>query len=320
VSQETAIEWTEVSWNPTHGCSKVSPGCANCYAETLSLRYGQTPAPWTPANAAQNVLLKPHKLTEPLRKAKPFDAPRMVFVNSMSDLFHELIPDDYIAKVFAVMALAHQHTFQVLTKRPERMRDLLRSWPFAREVMEQVHELGRGIPNAFIVADVVNDGFDQLTNIWLGTSIENRRFVHRADLLRETPAHIRFISAEPLLGPLLPDADYMEDAEHERWPLDNFDVRCWRPWADEYRGRGLSLEAIDWLIVGGESGAGHRPMKLEWARALRDYCRDECWQDADGATALFVKQLGGARAGTALSDLPPDLRVRDMPDRATVPV
>jgi protein gp37 len=322
MGDKSAIQWTDATWNPVTGCSKVSPGCAHCYAENLTRRFASTwgvpDLPWTPENAAENVILHPERLDQPLRWKRP----RMVFVNSMSDLFHELIPDDYIAKVFAVMALAHQHTFQVLTKRPERMRDLLKSWPFAREVMEQVHELGRGIPNAFIIADVVNDGFDQLTNIWLGTSIENRAFVHRADLLRETPAHIRFISAEPLLGPLLPDAEYMEDAEHEHWPLDDFDVRCWRPWADGKQVRGLSLELIDWLIVGGESGPGHRPMREEWVRDLRDATRcslccgdggaprqgdgwcETCEGLGHNGTAFFMKQL---------ENLPADLRIREMP-------
>src|SRR6185437_16098671 len=192
VSQITSIEWTDVSWNPVHGCSKVSPGCAHCYAETLSRRYGQTPAPWTPANAEENVILKPHKLRQPLSRAKAWQRlgtaaaaagktdGKLVFVNSMSDLFHELVPDDYIADVFSVMARCPQHTFQVLTKRPERMRDLLSEAPFEADLPTW-----------------------PLPNVWLGVSIENRRFVHRADLLRDTPAAVRFISAEPLLGPLI---------------------------------------------------------------------------------------------------------------------
>jgi protein gp37 len=273
VSQATAIEWTDATWNPVHGCSKVSPGCAHCYAETLSRRYKQTPAPWTPANASENVILKPHKLAEPLRWREP----RRVFVNSMSDLFHELVPDDYIWSVFGIMRNAPQHTFQVLTKRPERMREFLRDWHPA-------------------------------PNVWLGVSIENRRFVHRADLLRQTPAAVRFISAEPLLGPLVYDAPEAwlsgDDGYEAGWSDRNPDMPP------------LDLTAIDWLIVGGESGPGHRRLDLEWVRDLRDACMaTRPWWGETGppGTAFFVKQLGGARPGTKLEDLPSDLRIREFP-------
>ena len=193
MSDTSAIEWTDATWNPVTGCSKVSPGCANCYAETLSLRFGWSAKPWTLANAAENVVLHPERLVLPTRWRQP----RRVFVNSMSDLFHELVPDPYIRQVFDVMASCPQHEFQVLTKRPRRMRDLHRQW---------------------------TDRHGILPNVWLGTSIENDRWVRRADELRQTPAAVRFISAEPLLGPL----------------------------------PSLDLAGIDWLIVGGESGIGHR--------------------------------------------------------------
>ncbi len=274
MAQTTKIEWTDVSWNPTHGCSRVSTGCKHCYAETLSLRYGQTLKPWTERNAAENVLLKPHKLREPLSKAGPWKNPCRVFVNSMSDLFHEQIPFEYIEEVFATMASAPQHTFQVLTKRPERMREYMLVGP------------GR-LPRP------------PLPNVWLGVSIENRKWVSRADVLRETPAAVRFISAEPLLGPLLPKIAGTEDEPIAWWP-DGRDTPC-VPYD------GLDLLDIDWLIVGGESGSGHRPFDVEWARDLRDVC------EARG-TAFFVKQIGGARPGTALEDLPPDLRIREFPD------
>jgi len=272
VSQITSIEWTDVSWNPVHGCSKVSPGCAHCYAETLSRRYGQTPAPWTPANAERNVILKPHKLREPLS----WRTPRMVFVNSMSDLFHELVPFDYIDRVFTVMAEADRHTFQVLTKRPDRM---LAYFEHAADYM------------GLTLADL-----RPWPNVWLGVSIENRRFVHRADVLRDTPAAVRFISAEPLLGPLLNDGG---ETGLEEFPV-------YTGWSDGYEGPDLDLWGIDWLIVGGESGPGHRPLDLEWVRRLRDEA------DSEG-TAFFVKQLGGARPGTKLEDLPEDLRIREFP-------
>jgi protein gp37 len=223
----TAIEWTDATWNPTTGCSKVSPGCANCYAETLSLRFGWSKKPWTPENAAENVVLHPERLNKPLS----WRTPRRVFVNSMSDLFHELIPDEYIGRVFHTMRVCPQHTFQVLTKRPERMQEWTRRYR----------------P-------------DPLPNVWLGTSIENVRYVGRADVLREIPAAVRFISAEPLLGPL-----YVDDGKTYRW---------------------LNLAGINWLIVGGESGQQHRPIDAQWVRDLRD-------EALNANTAFFFKQWGG---------------------------
>jgi protein gp37 len=229
VSDFSAIEWTDSTWNPVTGCSKVSPGCAHCYAETLALtrlaeRSGYPGLPWTPANAARNVILHPDRLPLPTRWRQP----RRVFVNSMSDLFHELVPDPYIRQVFDVMAQCPQHQFQVLSKRPDRMHALHRLWT-------EPHGI--------------------LPNVWLGTSIENDRWVGRADELRTTPAAVRFISAEPLLGPL----------------------------------PSLDLTGIDWLIVGGESGIGHRPMEANWVRDLRDRAED-------AGVAFFFKQWGGRRA------------------------
>lgn len=233
MSDKSAIEWTDATWNPVTGCSKVSPGCANCYAETLSLRYGWSRLPWTPENAVENVVLHPERLDQPLRWREP----RMVFVNSMADMGHELIPDDFVAEVWSRMAAAPQHVFQILTKRPERMREL---------------------------AARLND--PPLPNVWLGTSIENDRWVRRADELRATSAAIRFISAEPLLGPL----------------------------------PSLDLTGIDWLIVGGESagpparalveagprGFVPRPDRIEWVRDLRD-------RASTAGVAFFFKQWGG---------------------------
>jgi protein gp37 len=197
----TAIEWTEATWNPVTGCSKVSPGCAHCYAETFAERWRAVPG--HPYEQGFDLRLWPQRLEVPLRWARP----RMIFVNSMSDLFHEEIPDDYVAAVFDVMRRADWHVFQILTKREDRMA-----------------EFGAELPWP--------------ANVWMGVSIENRRFVHRADRLREVDAAVRFISAEPLLGPL------------ER----------------------LDLTGIDWLIAGGESGPRHRPVRAEWLRDLRDRC------------------------------------------------
>lgn len=205
-SSSSAIEWTESTWNPVTGCSKVSPGCAHCYAETLSRRFGWSETAWTSVNASRNVVLHPERLETPLRWRRP----RMIFVNSMSDLFHELVPLSFVEEVFAVMTSASSHTFQVLTKRAERLAELapMLDWP---------------------------------ANVWMGVSIENNRWASRANYLREVPAAVRFISAEPLLGPL-----------------------------DE-----LELGGIDWLIAGGESGSRHRPIKPAWVIELRDRCEAE---------------------------------------------
>lgn len=262
MGDNSTIEWTDATWNPVTGCSHVSHGCDHCYAEALSLRYRWSTAPWTPENAEQNVILHPKRLEKPLTWRKP----RMVFVNSMSDLFHPRVPTEYIQAVFGIMKVAKQHTFQVLTKRPKRMRDWCKAYQL-----------------------------DPLPNVWLGTSIESREYVGRADLVRETPAAVRFISAEPLLGPLLPDADHMVDQEHVTYPLGDAPVYAWREWADGHDGPGLNLEEIDWLIVGGESGPGHRPIRPEWVRDLKDYCQDDCWQgEREGHAAFFFKQWGGA--------------------------
>jgi protein gp37 len=234
LSDKSAIEWTDATWNPVTGCSKVSPGCAHCYAERLSNRFGTTRKPWTSANAAENVVLHPERLQVPLGWRQP----RMVFVNSMSDLFHELVPDDFIDEVFVTMSLASRHTFQILTKRPERMRDWFE---------------GAGS----------HWGQEPLSNVWLGTSIENDRWVARADVLREVPAAVRFISAEPLLGPL-PSLDLLD---------------------------------IDWLIVGGESGSDHRLMKQEWVLDLRDTA------DRAGTAFFFKQWGGRvAKSGGRLLD------------------
>jgi protein gp37 len=199
VSDKTGIAWTDATWNPVTGCSKVSPGCAHCYAEALSLRFGYSKLPWLPENAVQNVILHPERLDQPFHWRKP----RRVFVCSMADLFHEQVPYEFILNVFDVMQVVDIHEYQILTKRPERMEAVLMDFP-------------------------------PLPNIWTGTSIENDRFVGRADYLRESPAAVRFISAEPLLGPL----------------------------------PSLDLTGIDWLIIGGESGPHARPMDPQWVRDL----------------------------------------------------
>jgi len=204
VADRSAIEWTEATWNPVTGCTKVSPGCAHCYAETFAERFRGVPG--HPYEQGFDLRFWPERLEVPLRWRRP----RVIFVNSMSDLFHEEVPPAYVARVFDVMRRADWHTFQVLTNRERRLAELAPrlDWP---------------------------------PNVWMGVSIENRRFVHRADYLRGVPAAVRFISAEPLLGPL----------------------------------EGLDLGGIDWLIAGGESGPRHRPVRAEWVRDLRGRCQEE---------------------------------------------
>lgn len=249
MTDKSKIRWTTSTWNPIAGCSKVSPGCAHCYAETLSLRYKRSVLPWTPENAELNVILHPERLRMPLK----WKDPRRIFVNSMSDLFHELAPVDFIADVFAVMARADWHTFQVLTKRPERMAAIVADPTFVQLVEAKIAEAAGEFA-------LVRRGISwPLTNVWLGTSIENDRFVGRADDLRRAPAAVRFISAEPLLGPL----------------------------------PSLDLDGIDWLIVGGESGPGFRPMDHEWARQLRD-------RSLEAGVAFFFKQSSGIRTETGI--------------------
>jgi len=292
VADKSAIEWTDASWNPVTGCSKVSPGCAHCYAETLSLRFGWSPKPWTPENAEENVILHPERLDAPLRWKRP----RTVFVNSMSDLFHELVPDDFVAQVFDVMAEASRHTFQVLTKRPERARDLMRAW------LRHIDAEPDSLP---------------LPNVWLGVSIENSRYTWRADVLREIPAAVRFISAEPLLGSLFEPEPFSWPDKHDWQPIPSNTAsaeihpkpgayhcaRCGsfspmltlgdcpgEPGVKKTK-RPLDLSGIDWLIVGGESGGRDaRPMHPAWARELRDACL--AFPDQRVAPAFFFKQWG----------------------------
>ncbi|MHB8406198.1 MAG: DUF5131 family protein [Gammaproteobacteria bacterium] len=213
----TLISWADETWNPVTGCSRVSEGCRNCYAERLSTRYGWTKRPWTAANAEANVRCRPERLGKP----KTWKKPSRVFVNSMSDLFHPLIPDAFLAEVFAVMAETPQHTYQILTKRPERAASWAGPW---------------------------------LENIWMGTSVEDARALPRVDALRTCGALTKFISAEPLLG-----------------ALDDFDAA-----------------KLDWVIVGGESGPGYRPMQQSWCRAIRDRCVEK-------RAAFFYKQDAGPR-------------------------
>lgn len=222
---KSAIEWTESTWNPITGCTKVSPGCKHCYAERMAERL-QAMGQENYRNGFE-LTLQPQMLELPLR----WKAPQTIFVNSMSDLFHERVPVEYIQRVFNVMRRAHWHRFQVLTKRGERLEEL------ASQLQWE-------------------------SNIWMGVSVESERYRSRIDKLRRTGAKTKFLSLEPLLGAL----------------------------------RDLDLRGIDWVIVGGESGPGARPMDPAWARDLRDQCRRS-------KVPFFFKQWGGTnkrRAGRVL--------------------
>jgi protein gp37 len=201
MSDGSAIEWTDATWNPVRGCTKVSPGCKHCYAETFAERFRGVPG--HPFGQGFDLRLVPEALGLPLR----WRAGRRIFVNSMSDLFHEAVPSEFIGQVFAVMAKASQHRFQILTKRSARMAEVV---------------AGLGVPR----------------NVWLGVSVESEPYAVRIDDLRLVNAAVRFLSVEPLLGPL----------------------------------PSLNLRGIHWVIVGGESGPRARPMAPEWARSVRDQC------------------------------------------------
>lgn len=247
MSDKTAIEWTDATWNPMTGCTKVSAGCDNCYAETFSERFRGTPGHYF--EGGFDIQLRPDKLDQPLRWKKP----RRIFVNSMSDLFHNDVPDTYIAQVFGVMALAQHHTFQILTKRHGRMRSLLGSDDviYGRSFESMVRNVAHNTRNNLRRADlpIADDLSWPLPNVWLGVSTEDQKWVDiRIPALLDTPAAVRFISAEPLLGPI--------------------DLRDHLPHFTDLG----SPPTLDWVIVGGESGHNARPMHPAWATSLRDQC------------------------------------------------
>ena len=222
---QSKIEWTQMTWNPVTGCSKVSPGCAHCYAERMARRLKLMGQP----NYRNGFQVTTHERM--LELPRQMRKPRLIFVNSMSDLFHELVPLDFIARVFGVMASCPQHTFQVLTKRSARLRDIAGQLPWP-------------------------------SNVWMGVTVETPGYATRIDDLRQTPAKVKFLSLEPLLAGM----------------------------------PSLNLQGIDWVIVGGESGPGARPMKEEWVLDIRDQC-------VAAGVPFFFKQWGGVnkkRAGRLL--------------------
>jgi protein gp37 len=282
----TTIEWTEQTWNPTTGCDRISPGCDRCYALTMAKRLKgmgsakyQTDGDPRTSGPGFGITMHPSTLTDPLRWRKP----GRVFVNSMSDLFHPGVTDDFIAHAFAIMALTPQHTYQILTKRHGRMRSLLGSQDFVRLVDDHREHTRPGC----------GDFTWPLPNVWLGVSVEDQK---RADLripaLINTPAAVRFLSCEPLLGPV----DLRLPIDHTTHERDYTDGAPWPQCLDCSTEDGPTVDwtipdgpRINWVIVGGESGPGARPMNPGWAASLVQQCRD-------AGVAPFVKQLGSVWA------------------------
>lgn len=296
MGDKTGIEWTDATWNPVTGCDKVSPGCDHCYAETLTARFRGKPGHYF--ERGFDVQLRPDKLALPL--SKKWESPRRIFVNSMSDLFHGNVPVTYIAEVYGVMALAPQHTFQVLTKRHGRMHSVLKS--------SDLSGTGLSLSLEAMVRNVVDNrrateerldwprGDDlvwPLPNVHQIVSVEDQKHAElRIPVLLDTPAAVRGISAEPLLGPI--------DLERRQFDSDGFEPTWWltgRPrWGKSEpepcpNGGTIAMSPLeigprlDWVIVGGESGPGARPMHPWWAESLHRQC------DAAGVPYLF-KQWG----------------------------
>jgi protein gp37 len=227
MSDNSAIEWTDATWNPITGCTKISPGCQHCYAETFAERFRGVPG--HPYEQGFDLKLWPDRLVLPFKWKKQ----KYIFVNSMSDLFHKDVPESYIKSVFETMNKADWHVYQVLTKRADRLALLSPTLTWTK-------------------------------NIWAGVSVENADYLHRIDYLKQSGARIKFLSVEPLLGP-------MSDL-------------------------GAYIDGIDWIIVGGESGHGARPLDIEWVREIRDIC-------VSRGVKFFFKQWGGKnkkRAGRIL--------------------
>lgn len=323
------IAWTDRTWNPVRGCSRVSAGCGGasgvggCYAEKMAgrfsgpgmpyeglVRIGKNGARWTGV-----VRLIPERLGDPLR----WQRPRRIFVNSMSDLFHEALPFEAIAAVFGVMAASARHTFQILTKRPERAAEFF-AWTAQRRGDRWREATGEWPTDACL--DWARNGCPVLPNVWIGVSVEDQATAdERIPALLSLPAAVRFVSYEPALGPV----DFTHIAP-PGFPLDVYDAL-----RGTYR-RGIDISCLDWVIVGGESGFGARPFNLAWARSVVRQCRA-------AKVACFVKQLGaltidsdadewrdgfvvgkftarvphGDRAGADPSEWPADLRVQEFP-------
>jgi protein gp37 len=264
----TEISWTQVVWNPTTGCDRVSPGCDHCYAMTMAKRLKsmgqakyQTDGDPRTSGPGFGVAMHPDALGLPLKWRKP----KQIFVNSMSDLFHEKVTDEFIARVFAVMAACPQHTFQLLTKRHARMRSLIGG------LDGSPHRLLEATTDED-TASVLYDADWPLPNVHFGVSAEDQKWADiRIPALLDTPAAVRWISAEPMLGPIDLGAAALVPYEREQGGFWRYGART------GLHGEGKTWvpappAQLDWVVCGGESGPGARPMDLAWARSLRDQC------------------------------------------------
>lgn len=287
MSRRTGIEWTDATWNPIRGCSRVSEGCRNCYAEKMAGRFSGTGQPYEglthrvggEARWNGHVRMVESHLNDPIR----WQRPRRIFVNSMSDLFHEHLTDEAIDRVFAVMFQARLHRFQILTKRPARMLDYVRGW-------------------------YQTLGFNPLVpepHIHLGVSVENQTTAdERIQLLSETPAAVRWISAEPLLGPL-DLTPWLSQIDRTYGVFENDPLAASLMQAAGADGRGDARRLLDWVVVGGESGPRHRPMEIAWVQSIVEQCRAH-------QVPVFVKQDSGARAGQQ-GRIPDSLWIKERP-------
>ncbi len=313
VAENSAIQWTQATWNVVTGCTQVSPGCANCYIErTPPFRKAGQHFDMVGKEVTTGVTCHPDRLDWPLKWREG----RKIFTCSLGDLFHEAVPDDFIAAVFGVMAASWQHTFQVLTKRPERMSALVSkmtvdegfiraSLKLSDKGFQRFRASGKSHPEPYPWP---------LSNVWLGTSVENQTWAERRiPLLLETPAAIRFLSVEPLLREV--DLSLYLACR-----------TCGHKKGDHWAGAPLQAQlppdhpyvGVDWVIVGGESGHGARVLELEWVRRLVCQCRE-------AGIPIFVKQLGEVwakqqgergRHGGDMNLWPEDLRVREFPEVA----
>jgi protein gp37 len=308
MGDKSGIEWTDATWNPTVGCTLVSPGCTNCYAMGVAWRnerMGSTKYQGTARKVNDHpvwtgkVKLMGAALDQPLRWKRP----RRIFVNSMSDLFHEALTDAEIDQVFAVMALCPQHTFQVLTKRARRMRDYAHAFLRGKRNVslymtrliartDDIMSLAYGAARDKVQCEFGSSLGRPLPNVWLGVSVEDQaRADERIPLLLQTPAAVRFLSCEPLLGPVdLARIPFRDGDSRHRWDALSGQALMHAYGIDGHPDVTVRMDKpisphIDWVIAGGESGPGARPMPPDWARSLRDHC-------AAAGVPFFFKQWG----------------------------
>lgn len=268
---DTSIEWTDKTWNPVTGCTKVSQGCKNCYAEKIYERFNGK-------GSFKNVICHEDRLMQPLR----WKHPAKVFVNSMSDLFHENVPFEFIDKVFAVMAMCQKHTFQVLTKRADRMLEYFKMIDEEKDMQRWINASIEIDTPPFAFIPLVEHVPYPLPNVWIGVSVEDQKAAdERIPLLLQIPATVRFLSCEPLLGAVDLTKLLMIKSDNELKP--DVTINSLKGWHGGYNRP--ERTKIDWVICGGESGNKARPMHPDWARSLRDQCNA-----AD--VAFFFKQWG----------------------------